>query len=459
MVGFRMSTKRQARILIVDDEKLIRWSLRQRLEESGHTVVEAANGQEALQRYEEGVDLVLLDWLLPDENGLEVFRRMRAADPTPPVIMLTAHTSVPRAVEVMKEGIFHYAGKPFDLDEVMRTVRAALETSAQRFAISTIRGQVNLDHMIGDSAIMQDLKSRLQRIAKSSAQVVLIRGERGTGKTLIARALHGSSPRADGPIHTIPCNQVPEDELETELFGEGSSRGLLERCDGGTLVIDDFADIPPGVQARLLRYLEDRRFRRVNGGGDRSAQVRLVFTTSADLSSAVGRKVLRDDLFRKISLLSAELPPLRHRDGDIPLLTRAFIEHFNAQFERDVRGPTGEALQLLESNPWLGNVRELHDTVERAVLLCENNLLEADAFELNGAGGTSTGASSLFQLPPTGVDLQELERRLLIQALERAKGNRTRAGQLLGMNRDQVRYRIEKFNLEEKKASSPARRK
>ncbi|MEO1334549.1 MAG: sigma 54-interacting transcriptional regulator, partial [Myxococcota bacterium] len=343
--------------MIVDDEKLIRWSLRQRLEESGHTVVEAANGQEALTRFEEGVDLVLLDWLLPDENGLEVFRRMRALDPTPPVIMLTAHTSVPRAVEVIKEGIFHYAGKPFDLDEVMRTVRSALESSKQRFAISTIRGQVTLEHLIGESALMAELKTRLHRMAKSSASVILVQGERGTGKTLVARALHGSSQLADGPIHTVPCNQVPEDELERELFGEGTTRGLIERCDGGTLVIDDFADIPPAVQARLLRFLEDRRFRRVNGGGDRSAQVRLIFTTSADLSSAVGRKVLRDDLFRKISLLSAELPPLRHRDGDIPLLTRGFIEHFNAQFERDVRGPTGEALQLLESNPWLGNVR------------------------------------------------------------------------------------------------------
>lgn len=447
-----MTAKRQARILIVDDEKLIRWSLRQRLEESGHHVVEAANGHEALQRYEEGVDLVLLDWLLPDENGLEVFRRMRAADPTPPVIMLTAHTSVQRAVEVIKEGIFHYAGKPFDLDEVMSTVRSALESSQQRFAISRIRGQVNLDHMIGESKQIQELKARLQRIARSSAQVILVRGERGTGKTLVARALHGSSPRADGPIHTVPCNQVPEDELEAELFGEGTTRGLLERADGGTLVIDDFADIPPTVQARLLRYLDDHRFRRLNGGSDRSAHVRLIFTTSADLGSAVGRKVLREDLFQKISLLSAELPPLRHREGDIPLLTRGFIEHFNAQFERKVRGPTTEALQLLESNPWLGNVRELHDTVERAVLLSESDLLEADAFELNGAG-TPTGSPGLFQLPPTGVDLQELERRLLIQALERAKGNRTRAGQLLGMNRDQVRYRIEKFNLEEKKTS------
>ena len=452
-----MSAKRQARVLVVDDEKLIRWSLRQRLEENGHTVVEAANGHEALAKYQEGIDLVLLDWLLPDENGLEVFRRMRSIDPTPPVIMLTAHTSVPRAVEVMKEGVFHYAGKPFDLDEVMRTVRAALETTQQRFAISTIRGQINLDHLIGDSPAMQQVKANLLRFAKSNANVILVRGEPGTGKSTVARALHGSSSRVDGPINTIPCNQVPEDELESEIFGDGEGRGLLEQSDGGTLVIDDFADIPPNAQARLLRFIEERKFRRASGG-ERTADVRLVFTTSADLSSAVSRKVLRDDLFRKLTLLTAELPALRHRDGDIPLLTRAFIEHFNAQFDRDVRGPTGEALQLLESNPWLGNVRELHDTVERAVLLCDNNLLEADAFELNGASG-GTGASSLFQLPPTGVDLQELERRLLIQALERAKGNRTRAGQLLGMNRDQVRYRIEKFNLEEKRAPSPTRRK
>ncbi len=453
-----MTAKRQARILIVDDEKLIRWSLRQRLEEAGHTVVEAADGQQALDRYVEGVDLVLLDWLLPDENGIEVFRRMRAADPTPPVIMLTAHTSVARAVQVIKEGIFHYAGKPFDLDEVMQTVRSALDSSAQRFAISQIRGEANLDHVVGESPVMQELKARLLKIAKSSASVVLIQGERGTGKTLVARAIHGSSPRSGGPVHTVPCNQVPEEELERELFGEGSSQGYLERCDGGTLVIDDFADIPPSVQARLLRYLEDRRFRRINGGGDRTSQVRIIFTTSADLSAAIGRKILREDLYRKISLLSAELPPLRHRDGDIPLLTRCFVEHFSVQFERAVRGPTGEALQLLESNPWLANVRELYDTVERAVLLCEGDILEADAFELNRSGLTA-GPSNLFNLPPTGVDLQDLERRLLIQALERAKGNRTRAGQLLGMNRDQVRYRIEKFNLEEKKASSPSRQK
>jgi two-component system response regulator AtoC len=449
-----MEPEKKTRILVVDDEHLIRWSLRQRLEQEGYEVLEAATGAEALDRFQRGVHLVLLDWLLPDVNGLEVFRRMRAIDTAPPVIMLTAHSSVQRAVTMMREGAYHYAGKPFDLDEVVETVRRALESNRHRFAISRIGGESSVDGIVGDSSVVRELKDLLLRIAQSPSSTVLITGESGTGKALAAKAIHNASERKDGPFLNITCSALPSTLLESELFGhergaftdaKTEKKGLLEHAHGGTVFLDEIGEMEPSVQGKLLRFLEDKTFRRVGGAADIRADVRVIAATNVDLRAAVARKAFREDLYYRLAVLTVRLPALRERRGDVGLLTRHFVDQFNQEFGKEVRGLTPAAMERLEAATWPGNVRELKNTVERAVLLCDRDHLDVDAFELPAEEG---GTASAFTLPPNGVDMQELERRLLVQALERANGNRTRAGALLGMNRDQIRYRIEKFNLE-----------
>lgn len=448
-------TGRPPRVLVVDDEHLIRWSLRQRLEDEGYEIVEAAHGEEALEAFRKGCDIVLLDWLLPDINGQEVLRQMRALEPTTPVIMLTAHSSVEHAVDVMKEGAFHYAGKPFDLDEVVDTVQTALRTGHAHPPLPRPERPRDDDPIIGESPAILEVKELIGRIATSPSATVLINGESGTGKGLAAREIHRASERATGPMLAASCSALPALLLESELFGHEpgafadastEKAGLLERSDGGTLFLDDIGEMEPSVQSKLLEFLEKKTFRRMGSNVERKADVRIIAATSTDLRTLVEAQRFREDLYYRLAVLTVRLPPLRERKGDVRLLVRYFVDQFNREFGRNVQGVTEEAMRRLESHAWRGNVRELRNCIERAVLLCDDARLTTDAFDLNDA---VTEGDGQYDLPPDGVDMQELERRLLIQALERANGNRTRAGQLLGMNRDQVRYRIEKFNLEE----------
>ncbi len=446
--------RRAPRVLVVDDEHLIRWSLRQRLEDDGFEVVEAAQGSEALEIFAKGCDLVLLDWLLPDVNGQEVMRRMRGLRPNIPIIMLTAHSSVEHAVDVMKAGAYHYTGKPFDLDEVVQTVQTALRTG-QAAVSAADSGAKRVGPIIGESAAVRELRQMLQRVATSPASTVLLVGESGTGKGLAAHEVHEQSPRSGRPFLTATCSALPALLLESELFGHepgafadasNEKVGLIERADGGTLFLDDVADLDPTVQSKLMRFLEDRRFRRMGGSTDRSAEVRIIASTNTDLRQLVDEGRFREDLYYRLAVLTVRVPPLRERKSDIPILTRYFIELFSREFSKNVEGVSREAAELLENHPWRGNIRELRNCLERAVLLCDDPLIGPGSLTLDGSIPDDDGD---YHLPNQGVDLQELERRLLIQALERANGNRTRAGQLLGMNRDQVRYRIEKFNLED----------
>jgi transcriptional regulator with PAS, ATPase and Fis domain len=302
--------------------------------------------------------------------------------------------------------------------------------------------------------MLRELKELLLRIAQSPSSTVLITGESGTGKALAAKGIHQASERKDGPFLNITCSALPSTLLESELFGhergaftdaKTEKKGLLEHAHGGTVFLDEIGEMEPSIQGKLLRFLEDKTFRRVGGAADIRADVRVIAATNVDLRAAVARKAFREDLFYRLAVLTVRLPALRERRGDVALLTRYFLEQFNHEFNKGIRGVTPEAMQRLEAAVWPGNVRELKNTVERAVLLCDRDILDVEAFELPTDEG---GPSSAFTLPANGVDMQELERRLLVQALERANGNRTRAGALLGMNRDQIRYRIEKFNLE-----------
>lgn len=447
-----LNDARSTRILVVDDEHLIRWSLRQRLAEEGYDIFEAGTGAEAIEHFRRGCDLVLLDWLLPDINGHEVLRQMRTLEPSTPVIMLTAHSSVQHAVDMMKEGAYHYAGKPFDLDEVVETVQRALETTRLRRELRHLNREGNNDPMIGESMAVHEVKDMLHRIASSSNGTVLLTGESGTGKGLAAKAIHRASERQAGPFLSISCSALPAHLLEAEIFGQQATgeapqrRGLLERADRGTLFLEDISEINADLQARLLRFLDDRTFQRVDSETPLRADVRIVASTHADLRSRVDSGRFRDDLYYRMAVLTVKLPPLRERKGDIRLLASYFVDHFNKEFAKSIAGVSESAMARLEAHPWPGNVRELRNCIERAVLLCDGDRLTVDNLELAEVEPEGDGS---YNLPPQGVDMQELERRLLIQALERANGNRTRAGALLGMNRDQVRYRIEKFALED----------
>ena len=445
-----------ATILIVDDEELVRWSLRERFARDGYTILEAGTCASAIELAASGVDLVLLDYRLPDGDGLTTLRRIKELSPDTPVVLMTAFSSVENAVEAMKHGAYHYLNKPFNLEDVSVTVEKALETSRLRKEVRQLRGsqsrEFTFDAIIGASPAMVTAKALLRRIAASPASTVLLTGETGTGKDLAAKAIHYNSDRAARPFVNITCTALPEQLLESELFGHErgaftdarqQKRGLLETADGGTVFLDEIGEMTPGLQAKLLRFLEERTFKRVGGLTDIRVDVRVVAATNRDLDDGVKAGKFREDLFYRLQVMPVLLPALRDRRGDIPLLVDYYIDRYNREFRKHVKGVTPDALAVLEQYRWPGNVRELRNAIERAMLLMDRQwLLPEDVATLSRSASTST-----FRLPPEGVNLEAVERQLLVQALERAGGNQTQAGHLLGINRDQVRYRIEKFGL------------
>ena len=445
-------------VLVVDDEQLIRWSLVSRLKEEGHRTVEASTAAEAIEQAREGVDLVLLDYKLPDGDGISVLKKIKEHSPDMLVIMLTAHASVGMAVEAMREGAYHYLNKPFNLDEVALLVEKALETTALRREVRTLRANqaqpYGLDRIIGNTEPIASLRALLGKIAAGPGSTVLLTGESGTGKDLAAKVIHYNSPRASKPFMNITCSALPETLLESELFGhergaftgaDRQKRGLFETADGGTVFLDEIGEMVPALQAKLLRFLEERTFRRVGGSVDLRVDVRVIASTNRILEEEVKHGRFRQDLYYRLNVVPIFMSPLRQRAADIPLLVHYYVESYNAEFRKQIKGVTPAAMERLKQHGWPGNIRELRNAVERAMLLVEGDELRPEHFPL---GGQSTSLTEAVELPAGGISLEELERSLVTQALQRSAWNQTKAATLLGLNRDQIRYRIEKFGLE-----------
>ncbi|GMV04254.1 MAG: sigma-54-dependent Fis family transcriptional regulator [Gemmatimonadota bacterium] len=447
------------RILLVDDDDLIRTVVAERLKRRGYDVTAARCLAEARTALKGSFpDAALLDIRLPDGNGTELLEELTAEEEVP-CVMITAHATIESAVEALKKGAEDYLEKPFSLDRLEATLEATLERTRLRREVRALRraGGVQGD-VIGSSPAMRQVLNLVGRIAPADTATVLLLGETGTGKGLVARLIHDLSPRSDRPFVNVTCSALAESLMESELFGHEKGaftdartlkRGLVEVAHGGTLFLDEIGELSPGVQSKLLGFIEDKRFRRVGGTDDLRVDVRVVAATNRRLEEEVAAGRFREDLFYRLRVLPIELPPLRHRVSDVPLLATAFMDRFNREFGKKVQRVTTEAMALLEEYPWPGNVRELCNVVERAVLLTEGGEIDVDSLppEVRRRGQEGEQAGTIT-LGPAGVDMEELERELLMEALRVAEGNRTEAGRLLGLSRHQIRNRLKKYGVE-----------
>jgi len=434
--------------------------MEQTLRAAGYEVAAAETAANGLALFRQLRPAALfLDLHLPDGDGLDVLRTVKSenGDDTA-VIVMTAFGEISTAVEAMRLGAYDYLKKPFDFDELEVLVGRAVDTTRLRREVGEIRQERKkiyaLDNIVGESEPIQQVLRMVERVAQSDAATVLVRGENGTGKDLVARAIHYHSRRANGPFLDLACTAMPETLFESELFGyeKGSftdakamKRGLLELADGGTLFLDEVGDMPMVSQAKFLRVIETRQFKRLGGVVDQRVDIRIIAATNADLEAAVRNGRFREDLYYRLKVIPIILPPLRERPGDIPLLLRHFMAKYNAEFRKNFRRISDEALKLLVTYSWPGNVRELRNLLERILILERGETLLPEHLPPEITSPSTTGGAPHFTLPPQGIRLEKVEMDFVRQAVRMADGNQTRAAQLLGISRDALRYRLQKL--------------
>jgi DNA-binding NtrC family response regulator len=446
------------KILIADDEPNMIWALKRALTKEGYEVLSVENGEEAVKTFEEQEpDLVILDLKMPKMDGMEALKAIKEINPKVPVMMITAHGTTKVAVEAMKIGALDYILKPFDIEELRMTIRKALEYKTLNDEVRYLRGKLKEEsnQIIYKSKVMDDLMKIVYKVAPTDA-TVLIQAESGTGKELIANVIHEYSNRHKGPLIKINCGALPENLLESELFGyekgaftgaTSRKKGKFELAHGGTIFLDEIGEISEAMQVKLLRVLQEKEFQRVGGEETIKGDFRVIAATNKNLHEMVDRGEFREDLYYRLNVIPIHIPPLRERREDIPLLVDYFIERYCRQMGKPKMSISKSALEKMMNYEWKGNIRELQNIVERGVILSYGSEITEDILP-NDIRNASNTINSNFILPEEGVSLEEVERSLIIQALERTGYNQTRAAKLLGITRHTLMYRLEKYNID-----------
>jgi two-component system, NtrC family, response regulator AtoC len=449
-----------AKILVVDDEKNMRWALERALKAQGYEVYQAEDGKQGLEAaLHIRPELVILDLKMPEMDGLAVLTALKEQAPEIMVVMITAHGSTASAVEAMKLGAYDYINKPFDIDELKLVVAKALEVENLKATVQRLEHEVkerySFQNIIGKGQVIQSIFALIERIADTNA-TVLIQGESGTGKELVARALHYSSNRKNNPFIQVNCAALPESLLESELFGHekgaftgaiAQRQGRFELANGGTIFLDEIGEISPQVQVKLLRVIQERSFERIGGQQTINIDVRVVAATNKDLAVEMREGRFREDLFYRLNVIPLHMPSLRERKEDIPLLIEHFLKKYDPKGRISSVHPA--ALKLLVDYCWPGNVRELENTMERLAIVTPGATIEASDIPAEFRHSRILpGPEVRFMMPESGLDLEQVEKAFITQALELAQGNKSKAAKLLGLTRHTLLYRIEKHNLD-----------
>jgi len=450
------------RVLIVEDEEKLSRVLELQLLSSGFEVDKAASAEDAL-KFADQADLVLTDLRLPGMDGLELLSLIRRQDSQTPVIVMTAFSTVETAVEAMKAGAVDFLTKPFSLDHLMAVIAKALEVRALRDENRQLREELGrrytFESIIGHSPPMQEIFGTIMRVAPTRA-TVLLAGESGVGKDLIARAIHHHSPRRDRPFVKINCSALPENLMESELFGfekgaftgaVNAKPGKFEQADTGTAFLDEIGDVPASVQVKLLRVLQEREFERLGSNKTRRIDVRILAATNLDLRAALEQGTFREDLYYRLNVVPLNIPPLRERREDLPFLAEHFVLKLAHDSGSRVETITDAAIRKLAGYHWPGNVRQLENVIERSLVLCTGTKLDADDIKLDPGDRARPSAADSFL--PEGLTLEEHEQAIIREALQRSGGNKSQAARLLGLTRNALRYRLSQMGIEDRNAA------